>query len=498
MTTKPIPASRPLVLLGLLALAVYGVFLGVHATPVACGSDASGYLNSARILASGRLQDELRLPAEFAADPATKRLHFMPLGFDLVVKGNPHLPPTYAPGLPLQLFLPGKLLGWPAGTIFVEMALALGGLWLCYAIGRECGLDPTLAMAAGAALAAFPVFLFTSIQPLSDTAAMTWCLAAMWAALRARRNALWAAGCGAALSMAVLVRMTDLLLLPALLVLLLPNWRRLLLAGVAGLPGAAWLMYYNHTLYGGAFRSGYGPAIWETFSRSFFSPTLSHFAYWLAVLLPTPFLVLPLVALWRARSRVLLALGLWFGAIAGFYLFYSVSRETWWCLRFILPAVPALLIAGAIGAQSLVPQKRWLPALVLTLWAVVASMYWSRRLAPLGMKQANAVYAEVTAQARATLPRDALIATLAASGAFYFYTDFPILRADLMERDEFARYAALAQKVGRPIYAALFIGYDDSLIAERMPGRWEKIATVRNVQLWHLIAADPPAATPTP
>ena len=87
--------------------------------------------------------------------------------------------------------------------------------------------------------------------------ATTWCLAAMWAALRARRDRRWAAACGVAFGIAVLIRPTNAVLLPALVVLLGFDWRRLGLAVVGGLPCVAWLAVYNHSLYGGALRSGY-------------------------------------------------------------------------------------------------------------------------------------------------------------------------------------------------------------------------------------------------
>lgn len=48
------------------ALDGYIVFLAPKTTAVAGGSDSSGYLNSARLLAAGRLQAELRLPPEMA------------------------------------------------------------------------------------------------------------------------------------------------------------------------------------------------------------------------------------------------------------------------------------------------------------------------------------------------------------------------------------------------------------------------------------------------
>lgn len=473
--------------LAAVALAAYGFWLLGYASSAASGSDSAGYLNSARLLADGRLQGELRLPPELAADPATKRQHFMPLGFDLVVQGNSRLPPTYPVGMPLHLAVPGKVLGWSAGTIATEIAIALGTIALLVAVARELGIDRLAAFAGGVALAAFPVFLFTATQPLSDTLATLWCLAAVWTALRSRSHPGWAIAAGVAVGIAVLVRATNFVLLPALVVLLPPGWRRLPWAVLGGLPIAVWLLYYNHTLYGGALRSGYGPHVWEGFAASYAIPTLRHFAYWLAVLLPAILLLLPIVAAWRARSRALLALGLWFTAITGTYLFYAVSHETWWCLRFILPAVPALILAALVGLQTFSAPVRRVGALVIVVWAIAVSAFWTRRLWHLQMKEYDAVYPLAAAKAKEVFPANALVAAFAASGALYFYTDFAVLRADQIDPLDFERYAALARGAGRPIRAVLFDGFDDTVRRERMPGNWRKVATVKNVTLWELV-----------
>ena len=47
-----------------------------------------------------------------------------------------------------------------------------------------------------------------------------------------------------------------------------------------------------------------------------------------------------------ARRRELAVLGLWAALLIGFYAFYFHSGESWWYLRFILPAFPALLLAA--------------------------------------------------------------------------------------------------------------------------------------------------------
>jgi hypothetical protein len=486
-------APRLLVGLGLAAFAGYAVFLAFYASLNAGGADTSGYLNSARLLATGKIYGELRTPPEFGPQVELALAHFKPLGFDLNVPRDPRLLPTYPVGLPLHLAAAGKIFGWRLAPLVVELAVAIGALWLCYAIGREVGLDPWLAASGAVVLAVFPVFLFTSIQPLSDTAATTWCLAAVWAALRVRRQRAWAAACGAAFSMAIMVRATNAVLLPALFVLLGLDWRRLALAALGGLPGMLGLAVYNRTLYGGVFHSGYGP-IEQAFAVHYAAPTAAHFAHWLAVLLPTVLLALPLLALWRLRSRATLGLGLWFGTISGVYLFYEVSRETWWCLRFILPAVPALIILGLLAVQRLGSKFRSAAALALAVWAIGASAYWTPRLHLLLMKDYEGVYPAACRAARDLLPPNALVASFVASGALYYYTDFAVLRWEQLDAVAFARYASLAAASGRPICAVLFDNFEEAALKERMPGKWKRVGSVKNVTLWRLTVSPAVAA----
>lgn len=493
---ESIPASRRMIWLGLILLAAYAVFLGSHASVFAGGSDTSGYLNSARLLAAGKLQDEQRIPSEFGPPAALSRHHFMPLGY-VALEGNPHLPPTYPVGLPLHLALAGKLFGWNVGPIVVELALALAAVALCYVLARQLGIDPWLAGAGAAILAVFPVFLFTSVQPLSDTPATTWCLAAACLAVRARRTSGWGwpVACGAAFAMAVFVRATNALLLPALVLFLGWNAQRLIRFVLGGLPGALWLGYYNATLYGGPLRSGYGP-IEQAFHRDFGLPSLINFATWLALLTPVVLLGLPLITWWRTRTKETIALATWIGAIAGAYTFYEFSRETWWSLRFILPVLPALNVCSLLALQPLSRPLRHAATVGLLAWAVASSLAWSTRLHALSPKNNERVYAEATRQARATLPPNALVAAMHASGALYYYTEFPVLRWDQIGAADFARYAAQASAAGRPIYALLFDGLEDEARAVRMPGQWSRLATTGPIGLWQLAGHSPAAAPP--
>lgn len=503
----PEPAPRPLRILFLLALAAYAVFLAANATNAAGGSDSSGYLNSARLLASGRLQDELRVPAEFGPQSGHDRDFFAPLGYYPFLD-HAALPPTYPVGLPLHLAAAGKLFGWKLGPFIVEIGGALAAICFCYLIARELRVGPALAAAGAAALGGCPIFIFTSLQPLSDTLATTWTLASVLTALRARRHAGWAAACGAAFAVAVLVRSTNTVLLPALLVFLGLDWRRLALFVAGGIPGAVWLGYYDHTLFGGVLRSGYG-TIYLDFSTAFAPGALLDFARWLALLLPAVLLILPLAAPFvrEFRDRFLIALALWFGAVIALFACVSFSHEAWWSLRYILPAVPALILAALLGLEALArrfplsqrPALLTAAAAFLAIWVVAGSAYWTRKLGVFYVKGYEQAYADSTRAARDTFPKDSLVVSGVTCGALYYYTDFPILRADRMDAPHFARFAALAHAAGRPVCALLFDVEEKDALHDRCPGEWQRVATVRNLGLWRLTpSAVAPPSTPAP
>jgi hypothetical protein len=463
-------------------------------TVVAAGSDSSGYLNSARLFAAGRLQSELRVPGVFGRPEEVNVSHFSPQGFNLF-GGSVRLSPTYPTGLPLHFAIAGRLAGWHAGPFAVQLLAALGAVWLCYLAARALGIGPALAVAGAAMLAAFPVFIFTSIQTLSDTLATTWALAALLAGIRSRESPRWTVGCGAALAVAVLVRPTNLLLAPALVVLVGGNWRRLALFGAGGLPGAVWLAFYNHHLYGGVMRSGYGN-IFAAFDWGFGVPTAAHFARWLAWLLPAVALVLPFAApVWRdPRRREWIALALAFSAVAGLYLFYDVSHDDWWCLRFILPAVGALILLALLGADALVRRfavrrpSAWAAALALILagWAGANSWYWTRHLHVLYVPGYERAYGEAAALVAQHVPARAVVVCSVFSGTLYYYTDLPALVYDTMKPEEFERYVTLARKAGREIHAVLFNIEEEDVFRNRCPGPWRRIASTGNIGLWRL------------
>lgn len=498
----PGPAPRWFLLTALIALIAYGIFLGCNATVAAGGSDSSGYLNSARMLTEGHLETVVRLPPELGDPEKLFRPNFQPLGF-IATAEHARMVPSYPSGFPLHLAAAGKVLGWTFGPLLIGVAAALGSVVLCYLLGRELGLGAPAATVAAVTLGVCPFLFFVSVQPLSDTLATAWCLGAAFAALRARRRVGWAAACGAAYGVAILVRPTNIVLLPALVVFLGFRLRPLLFAVLGGLPIAAWLAFYNYTLYGGPLRSGY-PSLETAFAASYVAPTAAHILKWLAAFIPVVLLPLPLVAVVRrdTRTRDVLGLALWFGAITTVYLFYAITHEDWSCLRFILPALPALLLMASIGLEG---ASRWLPshwpacfrataAIVLIAWALGGSWYWTRKLGILYLKGYEQAYAEANAAAKSLLPANALVVSSLLSGSIYFYNDFPILRWDQIGPADFNRYATLSMSAGRPVCALLHETEEPGALQEHCPGRWTKLGKVKSMTLWRLESLVAPAA----
>src|SRR5688500_12462744 len=137
MANKQVSPSKPrraqwYVWLGVIALVAYAVLIWTRSTIAAGGSDSSGYLNSARLFAAGRLEVPVRIPAEMAGREGISASRFQPLGF-FAFENDRRLVPTYPTGFPLHVALAAKIFGWSWGIRLVEVLGALAGLCLCCA-----------------------------------------------------------------------------------------------------------------------------------------------------------------------------------------------------------------------------------------------------------------------------------------------------------------------------------------------------------------------------
>src|SRR5438445_11532996 len=94
--------------------------------------------------------------------------------------------PLYPPRLPAHFAIIGSIAGWTRAPFFLPPIAALACLGLMFVLGRQFGLSEWQSVAASVILAACPVFIFMSAQPMSDVFATMWTLAAMVFALSPR------------------------------------------------------------------------------------------------------------------------------------------------------------------------------------------------------------------------------------------------------------------------------------------------------------------------
>jgi len=492
------PASAGWSLLALVALG-YAAFIYHYGSPYAAGADSSGYLNSARLLREGRLTEAVRTIPELDP-PGWNYFYHQPLGY-VVRSGTPLMAPLYPVGLPLHYFAAALLVGLEKAARVVNALNAFVGAWLLYALGRQLGLGRGWALAGAGLLWACPVWIFSALQPLSDGVATTWTLAAVFCALRSRKEPWWALAAGAAFALAVLVRPTSLLaLLPVAVALGRPG-RSWLIFAVGGLPGAAGLGWYNVQVYGGLLHSGYtqgGEDPWSAFGLHFVPGNLRHFATWIPRLLSWPVALLAMLGLpWLFRHRASTAwlLLLWFAAFTGFYAPYFCAGETWWYLRFLLPAFPAVILTALLTAHRLAEFLHGATRLAvpLALLAVCLGLQVSRAgdLAVTNVRPNERNYCLAAGWLNTQAPPNAILLSMQLSGTIMFYNRQPLVRWDQINRTDFELLQRAAAREHRPLLAALF-PFERARLQERLGGAWVAAGQAGDVIFWRLDAAPPP------
>lgn len=464
-------------------LAGYLVILLANFSDVAGGADSSGYLNFSRLWEQRQMIVPLTLAVEFAAPPELDPL-FIPLGF--VPGPRPHtMVPSYPPGLPL-IMAGARAVGGELSAFRVVALLAASGVLLMYLLGRATGLPRIWSVAAAAILALCPTYVFMGTQPMSDTVATALAILAVVAALRGRNAIVWALLSGAALGAGVMVRPTQVLLFPALLVALRFRPRALAALCAGALPFGIAQMLISQHIYDDPFATGYGSVTDMFTSFEGFVIRFQHYLFWLAALAG------PLVApggmtAWFDRNtdrwtRVMLAA--WFLPFFLFYCWY-VPYETWWYTRFLLPALPALIIGGLVVLRSYWPEVegRWraLPAFVIagTLAVEVAQC---ARFQVLENHKLEEKLREPALGATRHLPPDAIVIVGHLNGAVRYYTGRDLVNVEGIGphferlRDTFST---------RPWFALM---KDDEFGALRRnaPGNWVEVERYRGAALLRL------------
>lgn len=471
----------------LLALmAAYGALLVLYVGAVAGGSDNSGYFNEARLLARLSVHAKPRVLDGLPAASAPPYL-YIPLGFKPAAGDPSSIVPTYPPGLPLLLAPLARIVGWRHAGDAALILHALAGLALTFALGRRCGLSAAWALLGSAVLAASPLYLYTSLQALSDTPATAWALAAVLAAWKSRERAGWALAAGLALGVSFLIRPSNFLLALPMAVAVGPSPRRAVLCAAGAIPSIAAWMAINHAAYGGYLQSGYG-AIGNEFHSALVAPTLRYVVRWLPSLFSPIVAAAPAVlVLARARPRPVAVLASWALAYVGFYSAYRWTHEDWWFLRFLLPAVPALVVAGLLAvAACFEALRRSMPGplmatmaslLVLSCLGTEATQTYALDAWSIGRGERK--YERACDWLNANAPRDAVVIANQFSGALFYFTGFTVLRADQVDPATAERVLAAARASRRPLYA-VFFNFEEPLLA-KVPGRWSVVSSVDDV-----------------
>ena len=356
-----------------------GVAYGTYS---AAGSDASGYVSQAQLLASGRVARDEPLARDTSWPDAT--WVFSPLGYR---PGQTigEVVPTYPPGLPLTMAVALRS-GAELAPFLVVPLLGAVAVVCTYALGARLH-SRTAGVIASALLATSPIVLFQIVQPMSDVPAAAWWTLAMFLALSAHSTAPIAAGFVTGIAVLTRPNLTPLVLPVALAAAgwpsHMPRTTRTLRAvafAAATLPAAAGLLWLQWRLYGNPFLSGYG-AVEDLFLLSNVMPNIRGYAARLAAgeapTLTLALLSLTILAITRHRAGLRALIGpaliasLMGAAVLVVYLPYGVFLE-WSYLRFFLPALPcAFVLVAALLVQAAVTVPR--PARGVMLLALVAA-----------------------------------------------------------------------------------------------------------------------------
>ena len=366
-----------------------------------------------------------------------------PLGWRPAGEGRQS--PTYPPGLPLLMAIPHAIAGVSGASAVVitcaGIAIIATGL-LAFQLGGSIA-----AVIAASFIAFAPVFLYQSIQPMSDvpvTAAWIMCF------LLVNRHRSLAAGVACAI--AVLIRPN---LAPLAIVPLAMAHHRFRFATPVAIAGV-FLAFIQMLWYGSPIRSGYGP-VGELFALSNIVPNASRYARWLIG--TSPALVLAIFGVVRLRgNRVARGLAAFAILVIASYLVYAVFDD-WSYLRFLLPAVAILAVFAAIELSVWI--DRW-PIAVrpLLLFAVVigvtAHALWVARSMDTFKLHDQLLRVSVVADfINEDVPPSAVIVAGEQSGSMRYYTDRPILRWEAATAESLDQAMRTLESSRRPVYIVL-------------------------------------------
>lgn len=482
----------------LVGVFIYGAVLIKYTTYAVRGPDSTGYANLAYSLQHGTIAQPVPLLKEFDLPPEYAPAFL--LRTYLLLPGTTKMAPFYPVGLPLHMMLFSMALGWQWGLYLVSPIFAVLSVALFYCLCLELGLTRNYASAAATIFALCPTLLYQALQVASDVPATFWTLVTISAALRSRKNEQWSLLAGAAFGVAFLVRPTSILLLLPLAFCLRLNWRSLVFFGLGGLPCALVFFAYNYVVFEHPLRTGYSLlGLEQELSLSGVQKRFAHYVYWVSRAM-SPLLLLSWLATPMLRSlswRVRLLLLSWFGAFFGFYCCYS-WYDAWWYTRFLLPAIPALVLALMFtcrnGAEWLagkitapfVHTKLAFGVVLITLVGVLSvEQQFLRQYKVFDIGRQDMLDRIACRRAKQLLPERALIFAMEMNGTWRFYTDRDTVRWDLVPSEQLQEIMRRARAKGLPLYAFL-MAHEVNDARKNIQNEWTKIDESGPFSVWRI------------
>jgi hypothetical protein len=426
----------------------------VFSTNVAGGADSYGYVSQAELLVHGALTDRIPLEPGFTWPdvPAT----LTPLGYTRDPSGD-RLSPTYPPGLPL-LMVPFALLSSRAVFLVIPLCGAIA-VWACWRLGIEMG-EPLSGALAALLLAVSTTFLNQAVQPMSDVPVTACWLGALL--LAKRPSMLNAVASGVVTSIAILVR-PNLAPLAAFVVAAAAtnatkiDLRRAAACAAGIVPGLALLGTIQYLRYGSPLASGYG-AFHDLFSLANVGPNLERYPRWLTDTHTIFIWAWLLAPLWIMKSNAAVRRFAWicyafcFAVLAAYLPYLYFQPHEWFYTRFLLPAVPLMLLFGVIILRDLLRRMAPRAATAATVCLTLALAAWyvvtAESFGVFGVRGAEQKYPLVGAFVRDRLPQSAFVFAMQHSGSIRYYSGRQTVRWDMLDRASLDRTVAALRTSG--------------------------------------------------
>jgi hypothetical protein len=439
-------------LAALLALTTFLAAIHIGAF-VAGGADSYGYVSQAEHWTRG----QMILPQPLVAEAPWPDPDWVasPLGY----RPGPRegtIVATYAPGYPLTM-APLIALGGRTAAFFVVPLLGALAVWATFRIGATAG-DPVAGLIGASLLACSPIFLFQLAQPMSDVPVTAWWTAAIVWASRTRRPVASSMAAGLATALAILTRpnLAPMAVFPAALTLRAAavaggelrrlGFRRLVAFAVPAALGALAVGAIQAHLYGSPLRSGYG-SITEIFSMTNVHANMQRYPRWLLET-QTPLVLLGLFAPIALRpslrpyapmaSAIAWTIAGAAAVMMALYLPYLPFRD-WTYLRFLLPALPLLLVGMAMALTALVRPLPPLARASVLLLATLGLCWWYTQVArdrhAMDIGRGEVRYARAGEYLRNAIEPSAVVLGVQHSGSVRFYSGRMTLRWDTIHVD---------------------------------------------------------------